>query len=144
MTLWNESLHVPFIIVAPGITTPGSTTRAPVSLMDIYPTLVELAGLELPAHVEGRNLVPLLEDPTLEWDYPVLSTYGYRNHAVVSERYRYIRNADDSEELYDMIADPNEWTNLANDASYADVIEELATHLPDYDAPDLALPPAAN
>lgn len=144
MTLWNESLHVPFIIVAPGITTPGATTRAPVSLMDIYPTLVELAGLERPAHVEGRNLVPLLEDPTLEWDYPVLSTYGYGNHAVVSERYRYISNADGSEELYDMIDDPNEWTNLANDARYADVIEELATHLPEYDAPDLARPAARN
>lgn len=139
MTLWNESLHVPFIIVAPGITAPGSTTRAPVSLMDIYPTLVELAGLDLPGHVEGRNLVPLLEDPTLEWDFPVLSTYGYGNHAVVSEDYRYIRNADGSEELYDLVADPNEWTNLAGDAGYADVIEELATRLPAYDAPDLAL-----
>lgn len=138
MTLWNESLHVPFIIVAPGVTTPGSTTRAPVSLMDIYPTLVDLAGLERPKHVEGSSLVPLLEDPDLAWDRPVLSTYGYGNHAVTSERYRYIRHPDGSEELYDMIDDPNEWTNLAGRRRYADVVEELARFLPDYDAPDLA------
>ncbi|HUF74361.1 MAG TPA: sulfatase [Gammaproteobacteria bacterium] len=138
MTLWNESLHVPFVIVAPGVTTPGSVTRAPVSLMDIYPTLVELAGLERPAHVEGMSLVPLLGNPDLEWDYPALSTYGYRNHAVTSERYRYIRYADGSEELYDLIEDPNEWTNLALDGRYQDVIDELASHLPDDDAPDLA------
>jgi arylsulfatase A-like enzyme len=144
MTLWNESLHVPFILVAPGVTTPGSTTRAPVSLMDIYPTLVELAGIERPSHLEGRSLVPLLEDPALDWDFPVLSTYGYRNHAVVSERYRYIRYSDGSEELYDMIDDPNEWTNLAGRRRYADVIEELAGHLPAVDAPDLAARTATN
>ncbi len=74
----------------------------------------------------------------------MLSTYGRGNHAVVSERYRYISNADGSKELYDMIDDPNEWTNLADDAGYADVIEELATHLPEYDAPDLAQPAAGN
>jgi len=141
MTLWNESLHVPFIIVAPGLTTPGSTTRAPVSLMDIYPTLVELAGLERPQHVEGRSLVPLLGDPALAWDYPVLSTYGYQNHAVVSERYRYIRYVDGSEELYDLVDDPNEWTNLAGRSRFAAVIDELAAHLPTTDAPDLQLEP---
>ncbi|MGD8340798.1 MAG: sulfatase [Gammaproteobacteria bacterium] len=139
MTLWSESLHVPFIIVAPGVTTPGSTTRAPVSLMDIYPTLVDLAGIERPAHLEGRSLVPLLEDPALEWNYPVLSTYGYGNHAVVSERYRYISHSDGSQELYDMVADPNEWTNLAPQADYADVVDELRGHLPATNAPDLAL-----
>jgi arylsulfatase A-like enzyme len=138
MTLWNESLHVPFIIVAPGVTTPGSVTRAPVSLMDIYPTLTELAGLERPAHVEGMSLVPLLKSPDLAWDHPVLSTYGYRNHAVTSEHYRYIRYVDGSEELYDLTDDPNEWTNLAIDGRHAEVIDELARHLPDYDAPDLA------
>ncbi len=140
MTLWNESMHVPFIIVVPGLTTPGSTTRAPVSLMDIYPTLVELTGLERPAHVEGRSLVPLLSEPALAWDYPVLSTYGYDNHAVVSERYRYIRYADGGEELYDLVADPNEWTNLARLDRFADEIEALSRWLPASNAADLAGP----
>jgi arylsulfatase A-like enzyme len=105
--------------------------------MDIYPTLTELAGLDTPAHVEGRSLVPLLEDPTRDWNYPALSTYGYGNHAVVSERYRYIRYVDGSEELYDRLEDPNEWTNLAGLARFADVIEELSAYLPDDEAPDL-------
>ncbi len=141
MTLWRESLRVPFIIVAPGVSTPGTTTMAPVSLMDIYPTLVELAGLDRPAHVEGRSLVPLLEDPARNWNYPVLSTYGYGNHSVVSERYHYIRYVDGGEELYDFSIDPNDWTNLAGKPRFERIVRELAAHLPDENAADLA-PPA--
>jgi arylsulfatase A-like enzyme len=140
MTLWVESLHVPFIIVAPGIVEPGSQTAAPVSLMDIYPTLVELAGLESPGHLEGRSLVPLLEDPSLRWDHPTLSTYGYRNHAVVSSDYKYIRYSDGSEELYAVREDPNEWSNLAKNAEYDDVKRALSAFFPETDAPDLSPP----
>ena len=109
--------------------------------MDIYPTLTELAGLETPAHVEGRSLVPLLEDPGREWDFPVVTTYGYDNHAVRTDRYRYIRYADGSEELYDHATDPNEWKNLASDRAYADRKTELRRALPARNAPDLAPPP---
>jgi arylsulfatase A-like enzyme len=143
MTLWNESLHVPFIIVAPGVTKPGSSTEWPVSLMDVYPTLAELAGLPLPDYVDGRSLVPLLEEPTMDWDHPTLSTYGYKNHAVVGRRYKYIRYEDGSEELYDLVADPNEWTNLADERSLRDVKRELATYMPATDAPDRARRPPA-
>lgn len=148
-TLWKESLHVPFIIVAPGITRPGSKVTAPVSLMDIYPTLAELTGLKVPAHVEGRSLVPLLKNPQLKWDHPTLSTYGFRNHAVVGERYKYIRYSDGSEELYDAKEDPHEWTNLAARPGYQDIKQALARHFPATDAPDLIArargprPPAA-
>ena len=134
-TLWKESLHVPFIIVAPGMTTPGSTTNWPVSLLDIYPTLVELAGLERPDYLEGNSLVPLLRNPSMEWDYPTLSTYGYENHAVVSSTYKLIRYADGSEELYDTRADPNEWANLAGDPQFDADRARLATFLPNDPAP---------
>lgn len=134
-TLWNESLHVPFIIVAPGTTTPGTTSNTPVSLLDIYPTLAELTGLEPPEHLEGNSLVPLLRDPSIEWDKPTLSTHGYENHAVVSSTYKYIRYSDGSEELYDVRNDPNEWTNLAADAKYAEIKTELAAYLPADPAP---------
>jgi arylsulfatase A-like enzyme len=137
-TLWRESLHVPFVIVAPGVTRPGSQSAAPVSLQDIYPTLVELVGLERPAHVQGRSLVPLLTEPSVEWNHPTLSTYGFGNHAVVSDRFKYIRYNDGSEELYDVRQDPNEWANLAGDAAHDAVKRELAVHLPAADAPDLA------
>jgi arylsulfatase A-like enzyme len=140
-TLWEESTHVPFIIVAPGVTTPGSRTAHAVSLMDIYPTLAELAGLETPDHVEGRSLVPLLEEPDREWNFPVLTTYGFDNHAVRTDRYRYIRYADGAEELYDHASDPNEWTNLAGDRAYDGIKAELRRALPAQNAPDLAPPP---
>jgi len=136
-TLWGESLHVPFVVVAPGVTQPGTSSSAPVSLMDIYPTLVELAGLDLPPHVEGRSLAPLLADPALPWQHPTLSTYGFGNHAVVSSRHKYIRYNDGSEELYDLVADPNEWTNLAGREDLAGVKQELAQYLPLVDAPNL-------
>jgi arylsulfatase A-like enzyme len=109
--------------------------------MDIYPTLAELAGLDRPGHIEGRSLVPLLEDPSLEWNYPALTTYGFGNHSVVSERYRYIRYVDGSEELYDRIQDPNEWTNLAGIPRFSAIIEELSAYLPDVDAEDLLVRP---
>lgn len=134
-TLWKESLHVPFVIVAPGTTTPATTSDAPVSLLDIYPTLAELTGLKAPAHLEGNSLVPLLRGPSIEWDKPTLSTYGYENHAVVSSTYKYIRYADGSEELYDVRNDPNEWTNLAADAEHAAIKAELAAYLPTDPAP---------
>src|SRR5690606_25750751 len=137
-TLWQESLHVPFIVVAPGVTRPGSRSDAPVSLQDIYPTLVELAGLERPRHVEGRSLVPLLKDPTMEWEHPAVSTFGFGNHAVVASRYKYIRYNDGGEELYDLQEDPHEWHNLAADRGFAAVKRELARHLPRTNAPDLA------
>ena len=137
-TLWEESTHVPLIVVAPGVTTPGSRTARPVSLMDLYPTLADLAGVPTPSHVEGRSLVPLLDDPAREWPYPALTTYGRGNHAVRTERYRYIRYADGSEELYDHANDPDEWTNLASDGRHAALKAELARALPATNAPDRA------
>jgi arylsulfatase A-like enzyme len=140
-TLWEESTHVPFIVVAPGVTTAGTRSVHAVSLMDIYPTLAELAGLDVPRHVEGRSLVPLLSDPSREWDFPVVTTYGYDNHAVRTDRYRYIRYADGSEELYDHASDPNEWMNLASDSAYDELKAELRSALPAKNTADLAPPP---
>jgi arylsulfatase A-like enzyme len=68
----------------------------------------------------------------------VLSTYGYGNHSVVSDRYHYIRYVDGSEELYDLRSDPNEWTNLAGKRELEPVIRELAAWLPVDNAADLA------
>ena len=127
-TLWEKANHVPFIIVAPGVTKPGSVCARPVGLIDIYPTLVELAGLP-PAQVDGRSLVPLLKDPSRQW-FPALMTMGKGNHAVRSDRWRYIRYRDGSQELYDHSKDPWEWTNLAKQPKYADVIAEHKKWLP--------------
>jgi arylsulfatase A-like enzyme len=66
-----------------------------------------------------------------------LSTSGRGNNAVVSDRYKYIRYSDGSEELYDRRQDPNEWTNLAGQPGREDVKRELARHLPPQEAQDL-------
>ena len=136
-TLWRESTRIPLIVVAPGITQPGSRSNAPVSLLDLYSTLTELAGLPTPDHVEGLSLLPLLEDPaaTLERG-GVVTTFGYRNHAVSSERYRYIVYSDGSEELYDLESDPHEWTNRATDPALSAVKAELMDWLPRHNEPD--------
>ena len=139
-TLWRESTRVGMFIVAPGVTQPGSRTDAPVNLLDIYPTLTELAGLPMPQHLEGISLVPLLENPDTDWDRPTLTTNGFQNHAITGHRYRYVRWADGSEELYDFINDPHEFENLAARADMEDVKARLAEWLPDHNAPDVPRP----
>ena len=140
LTLWEESTNVPFIIVAPGVTTPGSRSAEAVSTHSIYPTLVELVGLEKPDHVDGTSLVPLLRDPELEWDDVAITTYGdYGNFTVRDDHFRYIIYANGDEELYDARFDPNEWTNLANDPEYAEIKMALASRIPlaDTHAPEV-------
>ncbi len=98
--------------------------------MNIYPTLCELCGLERPKHVEGESVVSLLKEPSAMWEHPALTTHEFQNHAVRSEKWRYIRYENGEEELYDEVNDPMEWKNLANDPQYADVKAELAKRMP--------------
>ncbi|QDV39442.1 sulfatase [Tautonia plasticadhaerens] len=134
--LWEEATRVPLIVVAPGVTGPNGRSERTVSLLDLYPTLIDLCDLPLRPGLEGEGLTPLLRDPAASWDRPVVTTHGRGNHAVRSERWRYIRYADGSEELYDHEADPREWTNLADDPRWQAVTAELAESLPKTDAPD--------
>jgi len=135
--LWEEATRSPLIWVAPGLTKPGSVCGRTVDFMSIYPTLMDLCGLQVPAHVEGRSLRPLLQDPNAAWAYPAVTTYQFGNHAVRSEGWRYIRYANGEEELYDEIADPNEWKNLAKASEHAPRIAELAPFLPAQNQTDI-------
>jgi arylsulfatase A-like enzyme len=128
-TLWEKATHVPLIIVAPDMTEPGTRVDQPVSLLNLFPTLVELCGLPPNEELDGHSLVPLLKNPQADWNYPALTTMGPRNHALRTERWRYIRYRDGSEELYDHRRDPWEWSNLADDRDYADVLSRLRTRL---------------
>jgi len=139
--LWEEATRAPLFFVVPGLTKPKSVSPPTVDFMSIYPTLCELCGLEIPKHVEGVSARVLLADPQAAWDRPALTTHGYKNHAVRSERWRYIRYADGGEELYDEVADPLEWKNLASDPKFAGVKIELARWLP---KTDIAAPPKKN
>ncbi len=135
-TLWEETTRVPLIIVAPGVTTPGTRSARAVSLVDIYPTLAELTGIAAPENLDGVSLKPLLEDPDMAWDRSALSTNEFGNHAVRSERYRYIRYYNGNEELYDHERDPGEWANLATNPAYDEIKVELAKWMPVSEAED--------
>jgi arylsulfatase A-like enzyme len=134
-TLWEEATRVPFLWVVPGATKPDTMCDRTVDLMSVYPTLMELAGLPIPAHVEGVSIRKLLADPEAEWKQPALTTYLFGNHAVRTERWRYIRYADGGEELYDEVADPQEWKNLAAQPDFASIKAQLEKHLPKVNAP---------
>jgi len=129
-SLWERATHVPMIIAAPGMPAAQRCTR-PAELLSIYPTLSDLCGLPVPKQLHGVSLRPLLQDADASWDRIALTTHGAGNHAVRDDRYRLIHYHDGSEELYDLQNDPNEWTNQAANADFADIRARLATHLPE-------------
>ena len=128
--LWEKSNHIPFIVVAPGVTQPGSRCLRPVDMTVLYPTLLELAGLASDQACDGASVVPLLRDANAKWNRPALMMYMRGNHAVRSDRWRYIRYADGSEELYDHQHDPHEWENLAGESHFAGVMEQHRQWMP--------------
>jgi arylsulfatase A-like enzyme len=132
-TLWEQSTHVPMIIARPGDEQARRTHR-PVNHMDLYPTLVDLANLPANPRNEGQSVVPLLNDPQATGFDASVTTHAYNNHAVRTERWRYIRYADGTEELYDHWTDPHELHNLADRAQYDEVIQRLRRHLPENNA----------
>ncbi len=128
-TLWERATRVPLIFAGPGIKA-GVKSNRPVQLLDLYPTLIELSGMPINKGLEGHSLSPLLKNPNAKWQWPALTTHNQNNHAIRSERWRYIRYADGSEELYDHQSDPNEWKNLASDRRFAKIIQEHQKWLP--------------
>jgi arylsulfatase A-like enzyme len=113
----------------------GEVCNRVTSLIDIYPTIIDLTGLPRRNEHDGHSLVPLLQNPEAEWNYPALTTYDYWEFSVRTEDWRYIRYIDDSEELYDHRADPEEWRNLAYLPEYQNAKKELAKHIPANPAP---------
>jgi uncharacterized sulfatase len=136
--LFDEAVHVPFIIATPD-RKKGETCPRTVELLDIYPTLADLCGLDAPKTVEGKSLRPLLKDPQAQWTKPAV-TQQIRNHegrqimgySVRTERWRYTEwdGGKLGAELYDHDADPHEWNNLAKDSKFAKQIAELKKLLP--------------
>jgi len=136
--LWEETSRTPLIIHMPGVSRRQSRCKRPVSLVDLYPTLVDLCGLSAREDLDGRSIAPLVRDPEEDWPYPALVTHSPHwygtNHAIRSQQYHYIRYRDGGEELYDNIADPYGWENLAGDPKHAMAKEELKRWLPKVNA----------
>jgi len=128
MSLWGRSTRVPLIFAGPGVEPQVITD--PVGLIDIYPTVLEMLGLPANPQNAGRSLAPVLTGTAMLPVQPQVSVYGRGNFAVIDARYRYIRYADGSEELYDLESDPMEWHNLAGNAGMASVKARLASHIP--------------
>lgn len=129
--LWQESTRVPLMIRVPNVTPDNKKSMGVVNLIDLYPTLVELCGLPENPENEGRSFAPLVENPDLEWNEPILSDYNYGGHRVYDGRFSYIVfKRWGTEELYDHDSDPMEWDNLADKPEYKAVKERLKTYLP--------------
>lgn len=133
-SLWDRSTRVPLIFAGPGVK-PGQRCCQPAELLDVYPTLIELADLEKRDGLEGISLVPQLRDADTKRERPAITTHNQGNHGIRSERWRYIRYADGTEELYDMIKDPQEWTNLAGKPEHKEVLAKHRVWLPKVDQP---------
>jgi arylsulfatase A-like enzyme len=134
-TLWEESTRVPLLFAGPGIK-PGAACPQPASLLDIYPTLVELCSLPANPHVEGLSLVPQVNDPATSRKKPAITSAYFGNHSIRSRDWRLIVYEDGAEELYDHRNDPDEFHNLAGDPTHKAIRDQLARWLPKEAAPE--------
>jgi len=132
--------RAPLIVSTPGTMGAELKTRALVEFVDIYPTLADLAGLDLPKHLEGISLAPLLADPGRPWKAAAFSQYPRAEHnimgyAVRTDRFRYVEWQDDTtgearvRELYDHANDPQENVNVVDREAYAEDVPQLAAML---------------
>ena len=127
--LWETATNAPLIFAAPNLPK-GKKIDAPVEMLSIYPTLLELTGLPSYSRNEGKSLVSMMTTGIGVNDSYALTTYGMNNHAVRTSQYRYIQYEDGGEELYDHNKDPNEWTNIANKPENQNILEDLKKLLP--------------
>ncbi len=152
-SLFEESARVPLIIAAPGASKVGGVVAAPVGLVDLYPTLAELSGVNAPANLQGQSLVPMLKDPGVQgrgWALsqvvrgggfnrmgaaPAVGDKGNRilGYTMRTPRWRYTEwnEGKDGRELYDHEADPRELTNLADAPAQAETVAALSAQLQD-------------
>ncbi len=130
--LWTQTTRAPFLMSVPSMTTAGKNCDAPVSLLDIYPTLIELCNLDqrVPQQLAGHSLAPLLKDPHVSWPHIAVTSHDVGNTAITDARYHYIHCTDGSEELYDHHTDPREYNNLTHYPEFLPIIEQLAKSIP--------------
>jgi len=130
-TMWERSIRVPFMIRNPVAPASAPRVETPVSLLDVYPTIVDLAGLSRPRHeLGGQSLRPLLEGQRTKGYGPVLTTLYPGYHSVRDDSFRYIRYPDGTRELYALASDPWEWNNLARQSQFDAVMKRLDAVIP--------------
>ncbi len=132
---YEESVRIPMIAHCPELISPGTTVRQMVANIDLAPTILEAAGLQFPESMDGRSFLPLVQGRSVQWRDKLLYEYYWEwnfpmtptIHAIRSDRYKYIRpyGVWDTEELYDLQADPREIVNLIRDPQHLQVAKEL-------------------
>ena len=109
----------------------GNDVKSLTSLLDIYPTLTDLVGIEPKSKLDGTSLIPLLKNPSKSTNREVITTYDFADYSIRFKDWHYINYVDGSEELYNLENDGEEWYNLAYDKNYFSLIEGFRKKLPD-------------
>ncbi|NRB73793.1 MAG: sulfatase [Verrucomicrobiales bacterium] len=136
---YDASVRIPMLLRYPKGVKGGQTLTEVVANIDVAPTMLDFAGVEVPEYMDGRSMKPLVTGESDEWrDYLLYEYYWERNyphtpttHAVLGERFKYIRyhGVWDVDELFDLEKDPEERINLINDPEYAETVEKLNQRL---------------
>lgn len=158
MSLFENAARVPLLVVAPGVAGAGTVVRTPVSHVDLFRTLAELAGITPPANVQGQSLVPILKDPSAVgrgWAVTQVIRGGvgrvaastaasqvtaskkknapksFFGYSLRTDRWRYTEwdEGREGRELYDHESDPGELINLADKSEHARTVAALSTQL---------------
>ncbi|MFT5126084.1 MAG: sialidase-1, partial [Verrucomicrobiales bacterium] len=136
LTNFENGARVPLMIYAPGMQATGKRSTALVELLDLYPSLCELAGMPIPAEAQGTSFAPLLKDPDLPWKdgaYTIIYRGKALGHSVRTADHRYTEWRDGEKviarELYDHKSDPLETRNRVEDPTYGDAVQFCQTVL---------------
>ncbi|MBZ6495708.1 sulfatase-like hydrolase/transferase [Natrinema longum] len=138
--MYDDTYHIPLQVRWPGVADPGATSEAPVHLHDLAATFLEIADVPAPDSFDSRSLVPILEnggDPPdgVDWADSSFAQYHgdefglYSQRMVRTDRYKYVYNGPDIDELYDLAADPDELHNLIDHPEYEDTRSALRERL---------------
>lgn len=140
-SLWEQGARTPLIICDPRVKSAGKVSPRVVQMVDLYPTLVELCGINDPEGLEGRSLAPLVENPDAPWDHPAYTVWSengrhFSGVLVRTEQWRYAEffGCGAGAMLIDPEADPHELTNLANDPKHAATVAQLGALVKAYAA----------
>jgi iduronate 2-sulfatase len=131
VTLFEVCDRIPLVIYAPGQTKPSTSSNGLVELIDLFPTIADLCAVTAPENLQGRSLLPMLQDPTAagkEVAYTVVSRGNKLGRAIRTDRWRYAKWPD-GEELYDLTGDPAEYKNLALSAEHRETIKTMRRQL---------------
>jgi arylsulfatase A-like enzyme len=109
----------------------NSRSDQPVSLLDVYPTVADMLGVNKRKDLDGHSLLPLIKNPQKKRSHPAVTAIGRGTWSIRDSKWRFIHYFDGARELYDLKKDPEEWTNLINNKKYSKVVERLSKHIPE-------------